>query len=78
MLRSFLSSLAMTALSAGAVGSSEPVNTHPDTWRWAVSGILDAQRAAGRADVSPVAQAASFQQRYERYSAVGLPERDKR
>jgi hypothetical protein len=66
MLRPFLLSLVLLGL-----GADQPA---PDisTWRWYVSVILDAQRASA-ATVGAL-PAASFGQRYERYSVLGLPE----
>jgi hypothetical protein len=69
MLKPFVMSLALTSL-ASAV-SPDGSDSSPATWRWHVSQILDAQRAGS--DASGL-DARSFDQRYERYSALGLPE----
>jgi hypothetical protein len=76
MLRPFLVSVVLSGVSASGVGADNPRidqrASEVSTWRWNVSMILDAQRAA---DPSPgAADAKSFAQRYERYSVLGLPE----
>jgi len=74
MLKPFLMSLAFTSLGASAVGP-DGLDSSPATWRWQVTQILDAQRAGSEAGANVGAlDARSFDQRYERYSAVGLPE----
>jgi hypothetical protein len=74
--------LALTAIGSGAsyaAGVTElatgPSTDDPTTWRWHVSSILAAQDDA----VSPrmemgVFGAQAFNQRYERYSPLGLPQ----
>ncbi len=73
MLKPFLLFLVLSGLGATVVdaGGDQPT---PDisTWRWNVSVILDAQRASDPA--AGIASAATFGQRYERYSILGLPE----
>ena len=71
MLKPFVMSLALTGLSAGAVGA-DGQNANPATWRWHVSRILAAQNADP--DTVGALDARTFDQRYERYSAIGLPE----
>ena len=74
MLKPFVMSLALTSLGASAVGP-DGLDSSPATWRWQVSQILDAQRASSEVGGNVGAlDARSFDQRYERYSAVGLPE----
>jgi len=74
MLKPFVMSLALTGLSAGAVGA-DGQNANPATWRWHVSRILAAQYADPDAfDTVGALDARTFDQRYERYSAIGLPE----
>jgi hypothetical protein len=74
--------LALTAIGSGAsyaAGVTElatgPSTDDPATWRWHVSSILAAQGDAGprRMDVG-VLGAEAFNQRYERYSPLGLPQ----
>ncbi len=46
----------------------------PSTWRWHVSSIFaDQQRASSSPDVNSV-ENPNFDQRYQRYSPLGLPE----
>ena len=74
MLKPFVISLALMSLGASAVGL-DGSDSSPATWRWQVSQILEAQRAVSEAGTGVGAlDARSFDQRYERYSAVGLPE----
>jgi hypothetical protein len=74
MLKPFLMSLALTSLGVSAVGSDRS-DTNPATWRWQVSQILDAQRGSSETAANVGAlDARSFDQRYERYSTLGLPE----
>ena len=49
-----------------------PSTDDSSTWRWHVSSILAAQNSA----VTPRAEtvAAAFNQRYERYTPLGLPQ----
>jgi len=54
---------------AAAAGETTPESS---TWRWRVSAILDEHRADG--GIFAPANALVFYQRYERYSALGLPE----
>jgi len=74
--------LALTAIGSGAsyaAGVTElatgPSTDDPTTWRWHVSSILAAQddAASRRMDVG-VLGAEAFNQRYERYSPLGLPQ----
>jgi hypothetical protein len=71
MLKPFVLSLALTGLGATAMGADAP-SPEASTWRWQVSMILDAQRENPRA--AATADSLAFDQRYERYSATGLPE----
>jgi hypothetical protein len=73
MLKPFLMSLALMGLGASAVGHAG-LDSSPATWRWQISQILDAQRAGSEGTNVGALDARSFDQRYERYSAVGLPE----
>jgi hypothetical protein len=74
--------LALTAIGSGAsyaAGVTEvatgPSTDDPTTWRWHVSSILSEQSdaTAGRMEVG-VLGAEVFNQRYERYSPLGLPQ----
>jgi hypothetical protein len=74
--------LALTAIGGGAsyaAGVTEvatgPGMDDPTTWRWHVSSILAAQSDAGsrRLEVG-VLGAEAFNQRYERYTPLGLPQ----
>ena len=74
--------LALTAIggSAGYAAGVTEVATGPDmddptTWRWHVSSILAAQSDTGsrRLEVG-VLGAEAFNQRYERYTPLGLPQ----
>ncbi len=71
MLRPFVLSLVLTGLGAGVAGAGDAA---PDfsTLRWNVGVILDAQRASDPS--ADAMSAATFGQRYERYSVSGLPE----
>ena len=71
MLKPIVMSLALTGLGVSAVGA-DGQNSSPATWRWHVSKILTAQSVASEA--LPILDARAFDQRYERYTAVGLPE----
>jgi hypothetical protein len=74
MLKPFVMSLALTSLGASAIGL-DGWDSSPATWRWRVSQILDAQRAGSEAAAKVGAlDVRSFDQRYQRYSALGLPE----
>ncbi len=70
MLKPIVMSLALTGLGVSAMGA-DGQNSSPATWRWHVSKILDAQSAG---EALPVLDARAFDQRYERYTPVGLPE----
>lgn len=72
MFRPFLLSLVLAGLGAGSAGSAGDAAPDVSTWRWSVSMILEAQRASAPSVGSVTAE--SFGQRYERYSALGLPE----
>jgi hypothetical protein len=74
--------LALTAIGGGvgyAAGVSEvatgPGTDNPATWRWQVSSILAAQSdvRSQRVEVG-VLGAEAFNQRYERYTPLGLPQ----
>ena len=74
--------LALTAIGGGAgyaAGVTEvatgPGIDDPATWRWHVSSILAAQSDTGsrRVEVG-VLGAEAFNQRYERYTPLGLPQ----
>jgi hypothetical protein len=74
--------LALTAIGGGAAyaaGVTEvatgPGTDNPATWRWHVSSILAAQSDARsqRVEVG-VLGAEAFNQRYERYTPLGLPQ----
>jgi hypothetical protein len=75
--------LIATAIGGGvgyAAGVTEvatgPSTEDPSTWRWQVSSILAAQNDTATRQAETVADA--FNQRYERYSPLGLPQpRDK-
>jgi hypothetical protein len=76
MLRQFVLSqivlaTAMFGTFGGAVGGDEQA---PDvaTWRWHVTGILEAQR--GKSPGQVTIGAYDFRQRYERYAPNGMPE----
>ena len=74
--------LALTAIGSGAsyaAGVTElatgPSTDDPTTWRWHVSSILAAQGdASSRRMEVGVLGAEAFNQRYERYSPLGLPQ----
>jgi hypothetical protein len=75
MIRPFLLSLALSCFGANAV-AADPVQSDVSTWRWSVSVILDRQR---NADPPPPADdTVAFVQHYERFSATGSPEADRR
>lgn len=74
--------LALTAIGGGAsyaAGVTEvatgPGMDDPTTWRWHVSSILAAQSdtSSPRLEVG-VLGAEAFNQRYERYTPLGLPQ----
>ena len=74
--------LALTAIGGGAgyaAGVTEvatgPGMDDPTTWRWHVSSILAAQSdtSSQRLEVG-VLGAEAFNQRYERYTPLGLPQ----
>jgi hypothetical protein len=71
--------LVATAIGGGvgyAAGVSEvatgPTTDDPSTWRWHVSSILAAQGDTAFRHTETVADA--FNQRYERYNPLGLPQ----
>jgi hypothetical protein len=71
--------LALTAIGGGvgyAAGVTEVATgtgtDDPSTWRWQVSSILAAQTGAATQRARTVADA--FNQRYERYTPLGLPQ----
>lgn len=70
MLKPIVMSLALTGLGVSAVGA-DGQNSSPATWRWHVTNILAAQSAG---EALPILDARAFDQRYERYTPVGLPE----
>jgi hypothetical protein len=53
-----------------------PSTDDPSTWRWQVTSILAGQNDAnsGRMETVGVLEANAFNQRYERYTPLGLPE----
>ena len=74
--------LALTAIGGGvgyAAGVTEvatgPTTDDSSTWRWHVSSILAAQRdtSSRRVEVG-ILGAEAFNQRYERYTPLGLPQ----
>ena len=74
--------LALTAIGSGAsyaAGVTEvatgPSTDDPTTWRWHVSSILSAQAdTTSRPMEVGVLAAEAFNQRYERYTPLGLPQ----
>ena len=58
-----------------AVGK-EPGVSDPATWRWHVSSILAEQTKLSAESVATagISDPGSFDQRYQRYSPLGLPE----
>jgi hypothetical protein len=75
--------LALTAIGGGvgyAAGVTEvatgPGTDDPSTWRWHVSSILTAQedRTSWRTETVGVLGIEAFNQRYERYTPLGLPQ----
>ena len=70
MFKPIVMSLALTGLGASAIGA-DGQNSSPATWRWHVTKILAAQSAD---EALPILDARAFDQRYERYTPVGLPE----
>jgi hypothetical protein len=53
-----------------------PSTDEPSTWRWQVTSILAQQSAptSPRAETIGILDADAFNQRYERYSPLGLPQ----
>jgi hypothetical protein len=75
--------LAITAIGGGvgyAGGVTEvatgPGTDDPSTWRWHISSILNSQSDAsrGRGETVGLLEAQAFNQRYERYTPLGLPQ----
>ena len=75
--------LVLTAIGGGAsyaAGVTEvatgPGMDDPSTWRWHVTSILAQQSASisRRAEMVGVLDADGFNQRYERYDPLGLPQ----
>jgi hypothetical protein len=75
--------LVLTALGGGAsyaAGVTEaatgPGMDDPSTWRWQVSSILASQSDAASRPIATVGalDADAFDQRYERYTPLGLPD----
>jgi hypothetical protein len=75
--------LVLIALGGGAsyaAGVTEvatgPGMDDPSTWRWQVSSILASQSDAASRPIATVGalDADAFDQRYERYTPLGLPE----
>lgn len=75
--------LALTAIGGGvgyAAGVSEvatgPSTDDPSTWRWHVTSILAGQGDATSRGMETVGvlAAEAFNQRYERYTPLGLPQ----
>ncbi len=74
MLKPFVVSVALTSLGVSAVGA-DGQNASPATWRWHVTRILAAQDVESDALATVGAlDSRAFDQKYERYSSVGLPE----
>jgi hypothetical protein len=74
--------LAITAIGGGvgyAAGVTEvatgPGTDDPSTWRWHISSILNSQSDASRwpGETVGLLEAQAFNQRYERYTPLGLP-----
>lgn len=63
------------AAGISAVGNDAGL-TDPSTWRWHVSSILDDQQKSLTQSVASIGDPAPgvFDQRYQRYSPLGLPE----
>ena len=55
---------------------TEPSTADPSTWRWQVSSILADQgdKAAGPVATLGALDADAFDQRYERYTPLGVPD----
>jgi hypothetical protein len=53
-----------------------PSTDEPSTWRWQVTSILAQQSdsTSPRAETIGILDADAFNQRYERYSPLGLPQ----
>jgi hypothetical protein len=75
--------LALTAIGGGAsyaAGITEaatgPSMDDPSTWRWQVTSILAQQSdtTSRRTETVGVFDADAFNQRYERYTPLGLPQ----
>jgi len=75
--------VALTAIGGGAgyaAGVTEvatgPSTDDPSTWRWQVTSILAAQSdtISRRIETVGVLDADAFNQRYERYTPLGLPQ----
>jgi hypothetical protein len=47
----------------------------PSTWRWHVSSILADQRDSRIESIAAIGTEDAFDQRYQRYSPLGLPEK---
>jgi hypothetical protein len=47
----------------------------PSTWRWHVSSILADQQKASALPIVNAVETTTFDQHYERYSPLGIPER---
>ncbi len=74
MPKPFVMALAILGFGVSGVGADQP-SSNPSTWRYAISTILQAQRADARfSDAVGSVAAADFGQRYQRYSATGQPE----
>jgi hypothetical protein len=53
----------------------DPAVSDPATWRWHVSSILAVQERATVESIAAIGTSPSdFNQRYQRYSPLGLPE----
>ena len=73
--------LVATAIGGGvgyAAGLTEvatgPGTDDPSTWRWQVSSILAGQNDPRRMETVGVLGGDAFNQRYERYTPLGVPE----
>lgn len=74
--------LVLTAVGGGAsyaagiteVGRDSSI-ADPSTWRWHVSSILADQNSPSSEALVPASHAGKFEQRYQRYSPLGSPQR---
>ena len=73
--------LVLTAIGGGAsyaAGVTEvatgPSMDNPSTWRWQITSILTQQNDTARIETVGALDADAFNQRYERYTPLGLPQ----